>query len=89
MLHFTSIRYEFSDWTLALAVGPASRENVAWIVLLPASRLGTWANRERAAICSFRSDRRERSGDSRSTRPILTEIADLRWNTSPVSPRSA
>ena len=62
MLYSTSIRYEFSDWIVAFAVGPASRENVAWIVLLPASRLGTWANQEWGAIRSFRSDRRERSG---------------------------
>ena len=33
------------------------------------------------AIRSFRSDRRERSGGSRSTRPILTKIADLIRNT--------
>ena len=62
MLYSTSIRYEFSDGTVALAAGPASRKNVAWIDLLPASRLGTWANRERAATRTFRSDRRERPG---------------------------
>ena len=89
MLHSTSIRYESSDWPVAIAVGPGSRKNVALIVSLPASRVGTWANRERGAIRSFRSDRRERSGDSRSTRPILTEIAARMWNTSPVSPCSA
>ena len=62
VLYSTLIRYEFSDWPVAIAVGTASRKNVAWIVLLPASRLGTWANRERGASRSFRSDRRERSG---------------------------
>ena len=62
MLYSTLIRCEFSDWPVALAVGPVSRMHVDWIVLLPPSRLGTWANRERAAIRSFRSDRRERSG---------------------------
>ena len=89
MLHCTSIRYESSDWPVAIAGGPAARKNVDWIDLLPASRLGTWANRERAAIRTIRSDRRERSGGSRSIRPILTKIADRTWNTSPVSPCSA
>ena len=54
---------------------------MAWIVLLAASRLGTWTNREWGAIRTFRLDRRERSGGSPSTRPILTKIADLMWNT--------
>ena len=65
MLYSTSIRYEFSDWPVAVAVDSSSRKNVDWIDLLPASRLGTWANRERAAIRSVHS-----------TRPILTKIAD-------------
>ena len=62
MLYSTLIRYEISDWTVAIALGPASRENLVWIVLLPARRLGTWVNRERDVIRSFRSDRSERSG---------------------------
>ena len=89
MLYSTSIQYGFSDWPVAIAVGPASRKNVDLIDLLPASRLGTWANRERDAIRTFRSDCRERSGGSRSTQPILTKIADRMWNTSPVNPCSA
>ena len=62
MLYSTLIRYEISDWTVAIALGPALRENLVWIVLLPARRLGTWVNRERDVIRSFRSDRSERSG---------------------------
>ena len=74
---------------LASPRGHASRKDVALIVLLPASRVGTWANRERSAIRSCRSDSRARSGGSRSTRPILTKIADRMWNTTPGSPGSA
>ena len=35
------------------------------------------------SAASARSDRRERSGGSRSTRPILIKIADLIWTTKP------
>ena len=62
MLYSTLIRFEISDWTVAIALGPASRENLVWIVLLPARRLGTWVNRERDVVRSFRSDHSERSG---------------------------
>ena len=76
----TWIRYECSDWAGAIAVGPASSKHVAWIVVLPASPVGTWANREWGAIRRRRSDRGERSGGSRSRRPMLSKIADSIWN---------
>ena len=86
VLYLTLIRYDFSDWAVAIAVDPASRKNVASIVELPASPLGCEANREWGAIRSFRSHRRERSGGRRSTRPILTKIADLIWNATHACP---
>ena len=73
VLYLTLIRYDFSDWAVAIAVDPASRKNVDSIVELPASPLSCGANREWGAIRSFRSHRTERSEGSRSTRPILTK----------------
>ena len=53
MLYSTSIRYEFSDGTVALAVGPASRKNVAWIDLLPArSLLQKCLPRRQGSLCT-------------------------------------
>ena len=81
VLYFTLIRHDFSDWAVAIAGDPASRNNVDSIVELPDSPLGCGANREWSAVRSFRSHRREWSGGSQSTRPILTKIADFIWNT--------
>ena len=75
------IRHEYSDWPVGIAVDPASRKYAASIASLPASGSALRANQESGAIRSFRSDHRERSWGSRSTRPILTKIADLIWNT--------
>ena len=76
----TWIRSECSDWAVAIAVDPASSKHVAWIVLLPASPVRTWANREWDAIRRHRSARGERSGGSRSRRPMLSKIAASIWN---------
>ena len=58
VLYFGLVRYEFSDWAVAIAVDPASGKNVTSIVSLPASPLGSGANREWGAVRSHRSDRR-------------------------------
>ena len=62
VLYFTLIRYDFSDWAVAIAVDPASRKNVDSIVELAPSPLGSGANREWVAIRGFYSHCRELSG---------------------------
>ena len=56
VLYFGLVRYEFSDRAVAIAVDPASGKNVTSIVSLPASPLGSGANREWGAVRSYRSD---------------------------------
>ena len=57
VLYFGLVRYGFSDWAVAIAVDPASGKNVTSIVSLPASPLGSGANREWGAVRTYRSDR--------------------------------
>ena len=48
-LYFTLIRFEFSDWAVAIAVDPPSRKDLDSIAQFPAYSLGSRANRERRA----------------------------------------